>query len=141
MTIRRGLLEEIISHCREVYPNEACGILAGRENTIEKVYRITNISNNSRVTYEMDTMEQFRCEKEIESAGLKIICIYHSHPSSPPHPSQTDIMRVYWPGDPDTPIYPDACYMIIGPVDGKTEVRIFKIDSKQKIKEINLNII
>jgi proteasome lid subunit RPN8/RPN11 len=141
MTIRRELLEEIIVHCKETYPNEACGILAGRGNTIEKVYKITNISNNSQITYEMESAEHLRCEKEIKAEGLKIVGIYHSHPSSSAYPSQTDVMRAYWPGDPDIPLYPDACYMIIGPVDGDIETRVFMIDSGQKIKEIKLTVI
>jgi len=140
MTIRRELLNEIISHCKETYPNEACGILAGRENIIEKVYRITNISNNSQVTYEMESAEHLRCEKEINAEGLKIVGIYHSHPSSSAYPSQIDVMRAYWPGDPDILLYPDACYMIIGPVDNDIETRVFEINSGHKIREIELII-
>ncbi len=138
--IRRELLDDITAHCREVYPNEACGILAGRGSEIEKAYRITNV-RNSTVTYEMDPHEQFRCEKEIAKQGLTICCIYHSHPSSKAYPSQTDIERAYWPDDEDALIYPQAAYMIIGPIDGETETRVFKIRQKQTVDEINLNII
>jgi len=141
LSISRKLLDEIIVHCKETYPNEACGILAGRENIIEKVYRIKNISNNSQVAYEMEPKEHLRCEREIEAAGLKIVGIYHSHPSSQAYPSQTDVMRAYWPGEPDLPVYPDACYMIIGPVNGKTDVRVFTINSGQRINEIRVNVI
>ncbi len=139
-SISRELLNEIISHCRETYPNEACGLLAGKSNTVERTYRITNI-RQSQIDYEMDTKEQLRCEKEIKNLGLKVIGIYHSHPTTQAYPSQTDIMRAYWPGAPDMPIYPDIRYMIIGPVDGDTMVRVFKINPKQIIDEINLNII
>jgi len=141
LSISHKLLEEIIVHCKETYPSEACGILAGRENTIEKVYRIKNISNNSQVTYEMEPTEHLKCEKEIETKGLKIVGIYHSHPSSEAYPSQTDVLRAYWPGDPDLLIYPDACYMIIGPVDSKIDIRVFVINSGQRINEIRLNVI
>lgn len=139
ISISQGLLDEIISHCKEVYPNEACGILAGKGNTVERVYKMKNIKN-STVTYEMDPLEQLRYEKEIKDRGLKIICIYHSHPSSLAYPSQTDILRAYWPGDPDMPIYPDACYMIIGPINGETEVKVFKIYPEQKIDELRLDL-
>ncbi len=138
ISISQEFLEEIISHCKGIYPNEACGLLAGKTNIVERVYKITNIRLSS-VNYEMDPKEQLKCEKEIRGAGLKVIGIYHSHPSSSAYPSQLDIVRVHWPGDPDMPLYPDACYMIIGSVDGDTEVRVFRIDSKQKINEIKLN--
>ena len=141
ISISYEFLNEIIVHCKGTYPSEACGILVGGENTIGKVYKIRNISNNSQVTYEMSPQEQLICEKEIKEAGLKIIGIYHSHPSSEAYPSQTDVMRAFWPGDPDMPAYPEAFYMIVGPVDGDTKVRAFKIDAGHTIKEIKLNVI
>lgn len=140
MTIRRELLDEIIVHCKETYPNEACGILAGKESSIEKVYKMRNIKN-STVTYEMNSVDQLRCEREIKNAGLRIICIYHSHPSSSAYPSQVDLIRSSWPGDPDIPVYPDVCYMIIGPIDGEINVKVFKLSSSGKIDEIKLDII
>ena len=138
ISIPRRLLDEIIAHCKETYPNEACGLLAGSIDTVERVYKIANI-RQSKIDYEMDPKGQLRCEKEIKSMGLKVIGIYHSHPSTQAYPSQTDIMRAYWPGEPDMPIYPDIGYMIIGPVDGDVKVRVFKINSGQKVAEINLN--
>jgi len=139
LSISRGLLDKVISHCKETYPNEACGLLAGKTNTVEKIYKITNI-RQSTVNYEMDSKEQLKCEKEIREAGLKVIGIYHSHPSSSAYPSQLDIVRVCWPGDPDMPIYPDACHMIIGAIDGETDVRAFRIKPQQQVDEIKLNI-
>src|SRR4030066_420377 len=109
-------------------------------NDIKSVYKITNI-RHSKIDYEMDPKEQLKCEKEIKDSGLKVIGIYHSHPSMQAYPSQTDVMRAYWPGDPDMPIYPDIGYMIIGPVDDDIKIRVFKINSGQKVDEINLNII
>ncbi len=139
VAISQKLLDEILSHCKETYPDEACGLLAGKTYSVERVYRITNI-NNSNVTYEMDPKEQLKSEKEIREKGLKLIGIYHSHPSSSAYPSQTDVARVYWPGYPDMPLYPDACHMIVGPVDGNTEVKVFKIDSAQQITEVELRV-
>lgn len=140
ISIHKKLLDDIISHCKDTYPDEACGILAGKGNTIEKVYRMTNIKKSS-VVYEMDSTEQLKRARDIRDAGLKIICIYHSHPSSSAYPSQTDIMRSYWPGDSDMPTYPEASYMIIGPVNGDTEVKVFKLYSEQRMGEISLDII
>jgi len=140
LSISHELLNGIISHCKETYPNEACGLLAGKMNNIKSVYKITNI-RHSKIDYEMDPKEQLKCEKEIKDSGLKVIGIYHSHPSTQAYPSQTDVMRAYWPGDSDMPIYPDIGYMIIGPVDDDIKVRVFKINSGQKVDEINLNII
>ncbi|MBI5026363.1 MAG: M67 family metallopeptidase [Nitrospirae bacterium] len=136
--ISRELLDDIVSHCKEEFPNEACGILAGKEGMVEKIYRMTNIKN-SPVNYEMDSMEQFRCMKEMRAKGLKLIGIYHSHPSSSAYPSRDDVEKAYWPDLPDTPVYPEACYMIVSLVDKKPEVRTFII-GPEKIDEIKLSL-
>ncbi len=139
ISISRELFDEIVSHSKKDYPNETCGLLAGQADIVEKVYRVTNI-RHSAFNYEMDSKEQLKCEKKIKEAGLKIIGIYHSHPLSSAYPSQLDIVRVCWPGDPDMPLYPDASHVIVGLVGGETEVKAYKINSDQKIEEIELNI-
>lgn len=138
ISIRKDDLEIIIEHARAEYPLEACGILAGKGNMVERVYKMTNIKN-SPVSYEMDPNEQLRCENEIKDAGLKIICIYHSHPNSPAYPSQTDIARVYWPGDPDMLIYPDASYLIFSLASEKVDFKSFRIkDGEIEREEIRI---
>ena len=38
MKFTKNKLAEIINHCRKEYPQEACGILAGKEGNIEEIY-------------------------------------------------------------------------------------------------------
>ena len=108
----------MISHCKSVYPNEACGLLAGRRNIAEKIYKMTNIEHSS-VSYLMDPGEQFRALKEMRKHGDQMVAIYHSHPHSPAYPSPKDISLAF---------YPDPVYLIIGLTGGeRTEVRAFEI--------------
>ncbi|MBI4689660.1 MAG: M67 family metallopeptidase [Nitrospirae bacterium] len=88
--LHREKLDEIIVFCRNAYPNEACGILAGRGNKVRKVYAITNIEN-SPVSYFMDSREQFKIMKDIRENNLSMLAIFHSHPSSPAYPSGKDV--------------------------------------------------
>jgi proteasome lid subunit RPN8/RPN11 len=90
LVIPRHLVSEIILHCKEVYPNEACGILAGKGRVVQKVYKMTNIENSS-VSYMMEPGEQFTVMKEMREQGLEMSAIYHSHPQSDVHPSPKDI--------------------------------------------------
>jgi len=71
-------------------PMEACGILAGRDCKVEKLYEMSNVDNKS-THFMMKPKEQFAVVKEIRSAGLEMLCIYHSHPSTPARPSAEDI--------------------------------------------------
>ncbi len=108
-------VRKIIDHCKAAYPDEACGMLAGLDGSVKKVYCMKNAMPGP-VYYEMDPEEQFRVMKDIRAAGLELIGIFHSHPSSPAHPSATDVERAYWPGT-LYPNYPGVVYVIVSLMD------------------------
>lgn len=110
--------QEMVRHAEEEYPNECCGLLAGRDATVERVYRMRNI-RQSPVMYTMDPKEQLRVFEEIDQAGQTLVGIYHSHTHSPAYPSPTDIRLAF---------YPDSAYVIISLADrSRPEVRAFQI--------------
>lgn len=130
LIISHKMIETIISHCNSVYPSEACGILAGKNNVIDKVYEMTNIENSS-VSYLMEPKEQFRVMKEMRSNGEKMIAIYHSHPDSSAYPSAKDVKLAS---------YPDSAYVIVSLADKeKPEIRAFEINEGE-VKELKLEI-
>jgi len=100
-----------MDHCTAGYPDEACGILAGRGDRVEKVYCMAN-ARPGPVSYEMDPEEQFRVMKEIRQAGLEMIGMFHSHPGGSAYPSSIDVEKAYWPGT-QLPNYLDAVYVIV----------------------------
>jgi len=118
--------EEMIRHARREYPNEACGLLAGkacpeqgrRDGRVERVYRMTN-AEHSPVTYRLDPEEQCRAFTEIEEEGRDLLAIYHSHSHSPAYPSATDLELAF---------YPDSLYLIISLADrDQPTIRAFRI--------------
>jgi proteasome lid subunit RPN8/RPN11 len=110
--------EEMICHARREYPNEACGLLAGKDGRVEKVYQMTN-ADHSPVTYRLDPEEQFRVLMEIEEEGWELLAIYHSHSHSPAYPSATDLELAF---------YPDSLYLIISLADrARPIIRAFRI--------------
>ncbi|MEJ2684471.1 MAG: M67 family metallopeptidase [Candidatus Sulfobium sp.] len=118
LIIPRVILDKIISHCRSVYPDEACGVLAGEKNVVQKIYEMTN-AEPSPVSYFMDPKEQFSAMKEMRREGLHMVAIYHSHPGSPAYPSAKDVSLAF---------YADSLYMIVGlSYRDKPEVRVFRI--------------
>ena len=119
LKIKNEQLVEIIRHAKESDPDEACGILAGKKEKVEKVYKMTNTSDKPEMCYFMDTKEQFKILKEIRNLGLEMAAIYHSHAHSEAYPSKRDIELAY---------YPAASYVIISLEDkGKPVARSFKI--------------
>lgn len=111
LKISRSDIQTVIDHCSAAYPNEACGILGGKDGRVEKVYLMGNV-RPSPISYEMDGAEQFRVMKNIRQAGLSLVGIFHSHTSSPAYPSSVDVEQAYWPGT-LYPNYPEAVYVIV----------------------------
>jgi proteasome lid subunit RPN8/RPN11 len=87
----------MLAQARAQVPIEACGILAGKDGTIEKFYKMTN-TDKSSTHFMMEPKEQFKVVKDIRTAGLEMLAIYHSHPESPARPSAEDIRLALTPG-------------------------------------------
>jgi proteasome lid subunit RPN8/RPN11 len=118
LIIPPALVEKMVAHCSAACPNETCGILAGRDGTVEKIYEMSNIEP-SPVSYLMDPKEQFLAMKEMRREGTDMVAIYHSHPQSPAYPSGKDVSLAF---------YPDAVYVIVSLIDrSRPEIRGFKI--------------
>ena len=118
MRIPRTLLDEIVAHAREDAPDECCGMIASRDGEAVRVHRATNAAA-SPLRYEIEGMEQYRIQTQIEDDGLDLGAIYHSHTRSEPIPSQTDINLAF---------YPDSVYLIVGVKDSEPDVRGWRID-------------
>lgn len=107
----------MVIHAREGYPDEVCGLLAGKDNTVYEVFRMTN-AERSPVSYFMDSAEQFRVMKVIREKSLKMVGIYHSHPWADAYPSSRDIALAF---------YEDVVYVIISLLHETPGIRAFSI--------------
>lgn len=100
ITIAEQDLERMRQDVEARAPEEACGMLAGRfeEDRVWAQETIPTVNAlHSPVRYRMDPQEQFEAFNWIESNGLELVAIYHSHPNGPPGPSLTDIAEAYYP--------------------------------------------
>ena len=90
LTIDSSQIDEMIHHIQEQAPLEACGLLAGKNDRVEKVILVWNRAQ-SPVRFVMDPYEQLQAFEWIDSHALELIGIFHSHPAGPETPSVTDI--------------------------------------------------
>lgn len=86
----------MVAQIKAEAPIEACGILAGSDSRVEKLYKMTNADQRSD-HFMMEPAEQFKVVRDIRSAGLKMLAIYHSHPETPARPSAEDIRLALTP--------------------------------------------
>jgi len=89
---RRALVE----HAREEAPNEACGLVVLKEGVAERYVPGRNAAASPyRFELDVDPETWF-----LEDDGYEI-AVFHSHVSSPPRPSRTDVENIgLWAGRP-----------------------------------------
>ncbi|MEW6087341.1 MAG: M67 family metallopeptidase [bacterium] len=125
--IKQKFIDQLINHAKKGYPEEVCGIIAGKEGSVLKIYEMANVSKTPETFYFMEPEEQFKVLKDIRNSGIEMLGIYHSHPASKAHPSEEDCRMCF---------YPDAFYMIISLKDfDKPEIGVFRVNGENITEE------
>jgi proteasome lid subunit RPN8/RPN11 len=115
------IFQEMVEHAKREWPLECCGILGGKENTVQKAYKLQNVEK-SPIRYLMSPQEQWEVFENIEKESMEMIAIYHSHPHTIPFPSETDVKMAF---------YPEVSSVIISLKEEKNPVvKAFKIDKE-----------
>jgi proteasome lid subunit RPN8/RPN11 len=92
LELSNSLLQEMIVYVEQHAPLEACGVLAGKAARAEKMIGVLNQAQ-SPVRFVMDPYEQLHAFDWIDSNGLDLVGIFHSHPTGPETVSPTDILE------------------------------------------------
>ncbi len=121
LSIPAGIWEQIQAHAGHCAPEEACGLLAGLDGRVQKLYQITN-SLHSTTHFQMDAQEQVQAFLDLERRGLELLAIYHSHPVGPSTPSPADLAEFAYPG---------VLYIILTLAAGEWQGSAFVIDRTQ----------
>ena len=130
LILKKEFFAEMVKQAKLEFPNECCGILAGKEDRIEKIYAMTN-AQKSPDNFFMDPKEQLKVSKEMRALGLEMLGIYHSHVASNAYPSSRDVEMAF---------YPQVSYVILSLKDqDNPSVRSFKIrEGKISAEELKI---
>ena len=127
--LSRQLVDEMIAHAREDLPNEACGIIAGKDGQAVKLFRARN-AEASPYRYSVHSDDLFRIWRECEQNGWEFLIVYHSHVESEAYPSPTDVRLAFWP---------EAYYVLVSLAEPDAPaVRAFRILDGQISEEAPL---
>ena len=118
----------MIDYLNEHAPLEACGLLAGKNSSVEKVLFVRNQAQ-SRVRFVMDPIEQLKAFDWIESHEMELLGIFHSHPSGPETVSETDIAEAAY----------DVIHVVCSKNKNEWKLRGFWIENKQA-EEVTLQL-
>lgn len=97
LTLPRSVYEGMLWHALAESPLECCGFLAGiiRPDGVGEVrlrYPLLNAAA-SPVEFESEPRSNFSAERDIRLQSLRVLAVYHSHPTSEPIPSRKDLER------------------------------------------------
>lgn len=90
MLITPKVIAEMLAHARAEAPRECCGLLIGQGESVVRSVRARNLDAQA-TRYLIDPEDHFAAIRAARAEGLEVIGAYHSHPSSAPVPSPTDI--------------------------------------------------
>ncbi|MGH2772208.1 MAG: Mov34/MPN/PAD-1 family protein [Actinomycetota bacterium] len=108
LTVPRSIYDEMIAHCIDGLPNEACGFISGTKDwELKKLYPLTNEAA-SPVFYRPSGREMIEALSDMDGNDCDLVAIFHSHVASDPYPSPTDRREAH---------YPDTVYIIVSLTD------------------------
>ena len=124
----------MIAHSRQENPNECCGILAGRDGEVSRLFRVKN-STPSPYRYIMDPQEMMEVMRESDRQSIDLIAFYHSHTHSPAYPSDTDTRMALESG------WVDFWYVLVSlEHEVKPDVRFFVIDAEGAVSDLKVRV-
>ena len=157
LVIPQQILDNMIAHARELAPHECCGLLAGTNGVVSRMYRITNIvamegaqnlsafdpakvahlerlspAERAEIAFVMDMQDFSNAKKDMRNHGLDLLVVYHSHPHDPARPSVTDIKiatdyEEIWPKI----NLPNPTYLLISLMHATPDIKNYWITSGQ----------
>lgn len=129
LTISKKHWQEMLDHVHQHVPLEACGLLAGKHDQVEKVIKVQNQAQ-SPVRFVMEPYEQLQAFDWIDSNELELLGIFHSHPTGPETVSLTDIAEAAY----------EVVHLIWSRTHGQWQARGFWIEA-DNVTEVPLQII
>jgi proteasome lid subunit RPN8/RPN11 len=129
LTLTQEGYKKMIAHIESQLPLEACGLLAGNDSKVEVVFEVTNQAQ-SPVRFMMDPIEQLNAFEWIDSKGMELVGIFHSHPTGPETISPTDIAEAAYA----------VVHIVLARVNGAWRARGFWIEDNE-FREVPLQII
>jgi proteasome lid subunit RPN8/RPN11 len=123
LVIPAPLMSQMIAEARQRQPHEACGLLIGVGLTVQQVISIPNTDPRPEQGFILSPQALVTALYTVESAGQRVIGIYHSHPRSASFPSERDIQgALQWP---------DVAQVIISLQGSRARVQAWQIKPGQ----------
>ncbi len=94
--VPKECLRQTLVHLKGVLPNEGVGLWGGRNGRVAQVWPLENVHKVPAQRYEADPQALIGALQRLRQAGHELVAIYHSHPTGPARPSETDRSQAFW---------------------------------------------
>jgi proteasome lid subunit RPN8/RPN11 len=124
-------IKKIEADALEIFPDECCGFLFGKESVgvryiTETQTVINHKEGDKRRRFEIEPVDYMRAERYADENGLILLGVYHSHPLHPPVPSEHDrVAAVPFFSYVITSIFPDQ----------KQVIRSWRLNDSEQFEE------
>lgn len=93
ISISESQRTRLLQHAENEKPNESCAVLFGdiddEHSTVKEIFITKNIEE-SPTNFTISNEQLIEAYKLAEEKNMDIVGIFHSHPNSMAHPSETD---------------------------------------------------
>lgn len=133
MDLTTTLRDEIVAHCRQEHPGEACGVLVapmGHEFPMRFV-RMVNAAADTTRFYEFQPEDLLALFKELDVRGEDVVALVHSHTATEAYPSGVDINGA---------VHMGMYYVIVSTATEPAELRAYRIEggivTEEQVNEV-----
>ncbi len=108
-------LKRIVDAAEAAYPDEACGLLVGRDDgtgeiRVIEAHESENMADDPRRNFEVDPALRLDLHKRLRDGPDTVVGLFHSHPELSAQPSKTDLARAW---------EPELIWLITSVIDGQ----------------------
>jgi proteasome lid subunit RPN8/RPN11 len=102
LLLQANLARQIEREGSQVYPNECCGIMYGRDTAegrvVDRLEAVPNVFDETERfhRFSISPKQLMEAEKKAGDEGKLVLGFYHSHPDHPARPSEYDRQHA-WP--------------------------------------------
>ncbi len=90
LTIPAAILDALLAHAHLESPRECCGLLGGTAGVVTHCLPVAN-ELASPTNFRTEPRSMLAADRALRAAGVELLAVYHSHPTSPAVPSVTDL--------------------------------------------------
>jgi proteasome lid subunit RPN8/RPN11 len=116
--IPRRVLDSVTAQARAEAPRECCGLLVGSGVSIVDAVPGRNIAASATTRYLLDPQDHVTTLRHARQRGADVVGFYHSHPTAPAVPSETDRAEASYPG---------FLYLIVSLTMQPPDVRLYRL--------------